>query len=299
MNTKTTVTLENIERILEQMKKNTKTDSISIKTKLSNRRLPLTCSKFGGFPYWPKSKSIPYPCSSDGRNLPLTMLAQINLSDLPENDIFPNKGILQFFVLNQLDIDNYRILFHKSIEEPIVFTQAGPIIPTSLMPDEIEITKESGQKITVPNIFWGEEGFPVTGELELDFSKKCEFVNPTENCFETEFRKAAKQQNISVPDDFDIFSDLSDDVYNEFYKFGCGHKLLGRPCFVQYDYRDNEENENDILLFQMDSAWSESGDTNRENFINFGDAGTAGFFIKKDDLKNLDFSKVFYDWACC
>ncbi|MBT2690555.1 DUF1963 domain-containing protein [Bacillus sp. ISL-47] len=30
----------------------------------------------------------------------------------------------------------------------------------------------------------------------------------------------------------------------------------------------------------------------------FGDEGTANFFIKKADLKNLNFSNVIFNWDC-
>lgn len=221
------------------------------------------------------------------------MLAQINLADLPENDVFPNEGMLQFFVLNEMNTDNFEVVFHKEIEEPIVFTRRGPIVPTSLMPTEIEITRETGKKEIIPNIFWGEAGFPIAGEAILEFSKGYDFVNLTENCFEVELRKAAKQLNIHIPDDFDIYTDLPNEAYNESYELSGGHKLLGRPCFVQNDYREGESKD-DILLLQIDSAWPASGETDEYFNINLGDAGTAGFFIKKNDLKNLNFSNVFY-----
>lgn len=35
-------------------------------------------------------------------------------------------------------------------------------------------------------------------------------------------------------------------------------------------------------------------------FSKYGcDAGNCNFFIKEEDLKNRDFSKVEYDWQCC
>ncbi|MDE5859478.1 MAG: DUF1963 domain-containing protein, partial [Oscillospiraceae bacterium] len=32
--------------------------------------------------------------------------------------------------------------------------------------------------------------------------------------------------------------------------------------------------------------------------IMWGDMGVANFFISENDLKNLDFSKVAYNWDC-
>ena len=148
-----------------------------------------------------------------------------------------------------------------------------------------------------PVLGGGEAGFPIIGEMALEFSKGHDFVSVTENCFKTEFAKAAKQLNIHIDDGFDAYNGLPDELYDKFYDFGCGHKLLGRPCFVQEDYRDDESS--DVLLLQIDSAYSDSGEEDSNHFIIFGDAGAAGFFIDREDLKNLDFSNITYDWACC
>ena len=287
-----------IESILQRMKENTKTECIYIRTKISSDPLPLTCSKFGGIPYWPKDKLNSYPHTSGQHQMPLTMLAQFNLSELPENDVFPRTGMLQFFVFNGMDTEPFKVVFHKEIEDPVIFSSSGPIVPTSLMPEEIEITRKSGKNEKVPNPFWGDYGFPIAGEFALEFSKRYDYANPTENCFETEFKKAAKELGIPVPDDLDTYSVLPEQVYEEFYNYASGHKLLGRPYFVQYDYREADD-ENEVLLFQIDSACSDTGEQDENHYIVLGDAGTANFFIDKEDLKKQDFSNVYYDWQCC
>jgi uncharacterized protein YwqG len=43
-----------------------------------------------------------------------------------------------------------------------------------------------------------------------------------------------------------------------------------------------------MLLFQL--AY--------DDYVMFGDGGIANFFIKKEDLKVCDFSKVWYNWDC-
>lgn len=281
---------ENVEKILKKIEENTKTEFIKIKTVISKKPLSLTASKFGGFPYWTDIET--YPRAKNG--LPLTLLAQINLSDLPQNNIFPDKGLLQFFILNAEDMENYKVVLHKNIDKTV--KPLHYIIPTSLMPETIEITADDGTPKVVDNIFWSGFGFPVMGELALEFSKESDSANPSENCFIPEYVKAVKQLGIQLPDDFDIYN-LSDETYKRlFLKSEC-HKLLGHPYFIQDDYRNDE---NEILLFQMDPAGAyDTSETNNKNNIEFGDAGNAGFFIKKEDLKKLDFSNVFYTWACC
>ena len=69
-----------------------------------------------------------------------------------------------------------------------------------------------------------------------------------------------------------------------------GHKLLGYPCFTQWDPRGDDYNERyNTLLFQMDSEVPD---------LLWGDCGVANFFINLDKLKNLDFTDVLYNWDC-
>ena len=282
---------QRLNEILQKVKENTKTECINIKTKIGTERLSTTCSKFGGVPYWPNNRSD-YPKTDKG--IPLTMLAQINFSELPQNNVFPNQGLLQFYIWNAEDTGNYEVIFHKDCSVPL--HPAVNSLPTSLMKESVTITWVGKAHSIVTNPFWGEPGFPIAGEMALEFSKGYDFVNVTENCFVEEFIRAARQLNIPISDDFNVYP-LPDECDNEWYEIGCGNKLLGRPCFVQNDYREGDD-KSDILLFQIDSA-SDTGDEDRYHYITLGDAGIAGFFIRTDDLKNLDFSNVFYDWKCC
>ena len=72
---------------------------------------------------------------------------------------------------------------------------------------------------------------------------------------------------------------------------GDGSKLLGYPCFTQYDPREYEEEKRkyDRLLLQLDS----------DEHICWGDIGIANFFINEQKLAEGDFSDVFYNWDCC
>ena len=72
---------------------------------------------------------------------------------------------------------------------------------------------------------------------------------------------------------------------------GDGSKLLGYPCFIQYDPRDYEEDKQkyDTLLLQLDS---DSG------YVYWGFQGLGSFFINGQKLKEGDFSDVMYNWDC-
>lgn len=311
------------EKLLAQVRKNTLTKFIRVKTipktyvtdikdKDKEGRLSLTKSKFGGYPYWPGANYETYP-KADGGITPLTLLAQINFAEIPsyKNDIFPRTGLLQFFILNADDMENYKVVYHKTIDE---IEPWHCFIPTSLMPEKFNIRdmEDGGTIKTLSNrLFWGDEGFPVKGELPIEFGwdYKYDTINLSENGFAQEVKKAMKQLNIpSIKNCRDFTNEinlnfipqsiyeLSDNIYESLFPNVDGHKLLGHPNFIQDDYRnDNDE----ILLLQIDPAGScYGGFMDENNNITFGDNGNAQFLITKEDLKNLDFSKVRYTWSC-
>lgn len=94
-------------------------------------------SKFGGSFYWPT-------------NTPPDMLflAQINFSELPENDIFPKTGLLQFFVTNKdnygvFEKDNCKVVYHKDISNGFECTCDEEYSPISKKHKiTFELTKE-------------------------------------------------------------------------------------------------------------------------------------------------------------
>src|SRR5579875_445467 len=51
-------------------------------------------SKINGTPYWEKNGKI--PLNSNGE--PMELMAQINLSKMPQLPSFPKDGIIQFFI---------------------------------------------------------------------------------------------------------------------------------------------------------------------------------------------------------
>jgi hypothetical protein len=77
-----------------------------IKATPSNSYSDTKASKFGGFPYLINLNDIP----DSKKNGKLKFLAQINFSELPKNDIYPDKGILQFFINNELYLDDFKVI---------------------------------------------------------------------------------------------------------------------------------------------------------------------------------------------
>lgn len=68
-------------------------------------------------------------------------------------------------------------------------------------------------------------------------------------------------------------------------------RIGGYPLFVQTSPAYYDDGVADVLLLQLD--------IDDECGIMFGDAGNCTFLISKEDLKNLNFDQVEYQWQCC
>ncbi|XP_045463866.1 uncharacterized protein YwqG-like [Harmonia axyridis] len=227
----------------------------TIKFKLQkNPDLKLWQSKVGGSPYLPLNE--PYPLNSEGE--PLLFLAQVNFSELPRIEEFPEEGILEFYIDGQDDILGYenkeggfKVLYFKDIEE-----------------DETKLHSEF-KKLTFP---FGP--FQVDASYSMDFSLEDQYMSILDYRFEN---------IVDYEDDYDMY-----DQYNDLYPAN-GNRLWGYPYFTQSDPREGVNNLKDYeLLFQLDSDES----------IIWGDMGVGAFFIKPDDLQKLDFTNILYNWDC-
>ncbi len=271
-----------IKDIIASVMQNNQKESIHIK--LLDEIPSLFDSKFGGIPYIPKDTGC--PTNQEGEQLKL--LAQINLSELKENGILPDKGILQFFIypddLYGVDFDNptkqdgFKVVYYDDIDTSVTLSDVEP-------------------KIINYNIDGYNYLFPLTGQCKLDFKYGYEPISIGDYSFESKF---IEEYNANFPDARinDLYDDLGDDVFNIIDKekgtTDCGHKIGGYPFFTQQDPRScMDYDEFDTLLLQIDT------DSAKEFEIMWGDSGVCNFFINSEDLKNLDFSNVLYNWDCC
>lgn len=229
--------------------------------------LSLTQSKFAGTPYWPAH--LPYP--RDSKAEPMFLLAQLNFSELPPLDGYPDKGLLQFYISGN---DVYGINFERPTEQSdfrVLYFE-----------DADETTAEKDFSFLPES----DAGYlPVTQPMRLQFSKATDYVGSGDVRFEKAFGK-----NFSAF--IERFGENEDTVGEELYdKFpNDGHKIGGYAYFTQEDPRKYKKEYADwILLLQIDSQGNE---------IIWGDVGVANFFIHPDALKRKDFSTVMYNWDC-
>jgi uncharacterized protein YwqG len=275
--------------VLDILEKNKKP---MIEISLSDEKPNLFQSKFGGVPYLPKDKEVP----KNKENEQLTLLAQINIEELPENNIYPMKeGILQFWILNDdilgLDYDTnlgdgYKIIYYKDIDKSVT--------------EEEILEKYKPYKDE-------DSYFPVEGEFSLSFKLTDGYFSDSNDDFreivDREMKKfydenKEKYSNILKIYDkenqlnyWEIWDILEEDKEIGEKLFGAGHKIGGFPDFTQSDIR--EVGDYEILLLQIDS------DRTEKNEIMWGDCGIANFFIREKDLKELNFDKAIYNWDCC
>jgi len=312
--------LENLEKaknLLEGFKAETKQPAIRLTTQRSDH-IAATSSKFGGLPYLPKN--FAYPTCALGNRLKL--LAQLNFAELPPLADFPTSGILQFFVLhdenigrewgNPINDGKYKVIYHKEIHENDRMTDFPEIkfVPPKFV-DKSWLPKISAESFP----FEGE--FLVTGELvevppisyTWDFNVKfkafCEkygifsefepYFLITENfgdwlkmteTMPQEEQLATKQK-----------SDKIEDLLIAFFGYCEWHLIGSYPFFTQEDPRFYVKNSKkyDTLLFQMASEYEQG---KPKDCIMWGDMGVANFFINRQNLQNLKFDDVLYNWDC-
>ena len=251
------------------------------KITLMENEMKITDSKVMGLPYIPKDKDIPKTSTEDQ----MLMIAQINCEDLKGLKDFPEKGILQFFVLNDedgllgLDFDNqtvqdsFRVIYHEEIEEFYDENELKSIYnPYNF--EESYITNDN-------------ESYKMNFELT---SEKERF----EDMFYHIFTKICKEKGLKQTQEDWLYRKLLNFMqYSENYYSQCD----GFAFFTQDDPREyNEEYKKfDTVLFQLNSEFDE----NTRNWkVCIGDAGVINFFINRENLKKKDFSEILYNWDC-
>ena len=275
--------------VLDILEKNKKP---MIKISLSDDKPNLFQSKFGGVPYLPKDMEVP----KNKENKQLTLLAQINIEELPKNNIYPmEEGMLQFWILNDdvlgLDYDThlgngFKVVYYKEIDKSVT--------------EEEVLEKYKPYKDE-------DSYFPIEGEFSLNFKLTDGYFSDSNDDFSEIVDKEMKKFHIENKEKYkeilkvygdkeylsywDIWDILEEDKEIGKKLFEAGHKIGGYPSFTQSDIREIGDYE--ILLLQVDSEGTE------KNEIMWGDCGIANFFIREKDLKELNFDKVIYNWDCC
>ena len=280
---------EKIKKFIEEFKKLENRETIKINL-ISETKTPLTSSNVAGWFYLPKTSTI--PTTSKGEQL--MYLAQINCEELPENSIYPSKGIMQFWIFGgDYNLGNdytkptsdskKRVIYYPEIEEH--FTEVE--LSEMYKPEE---DKKEGELITPIN-----DGAP----FAMSFEKTSQWPLPNDFRFEEIFNEKLNEHIEETKaeegfESYDIGEEEVDDIIEELdipnhtQIGGYGHFTQEDPRMYD-DFEDYTE-----LLFQLDSEFGTD-----DYYILWGDCGVGNFFAKKEQLRNLDFAECLYSWDCC
>lgn len=279
---------EKIKKFIEEFKKLENRETIKINL-VPETKTSLTSSNVAGWFYLPKTSTI--PTTSKGEQL--MYLAQINCEELPENSIYPSKGIIQFWIFGG-DYNlgsNYtkptsdskkRVIYYPEVEEH--FTEAE--LTEMYKPEE---DKKEGELITPIN-----DGAP----FAMSFEKASQWALPNDFRFEEIFNEKLNEHieetkaeegfesyDIGEEESYDIIEEL--DIPNHTQIGGYGHFTQEDPRMYD-DFEDYTE-----LLFQLDSEFGTD-----DYYILWGDSGVGNFFATKEQLRSLDFAESLYSWDC-
>lgn len=232
-----------------------------------NDNLTLRQSKFGHYPCMPKN--FDYPLDRYGDYM--YPLAQINFSEVPKLNGFPESGYLQFYI-------------HAGEVYGLSFEDNIPSDFKVLFFEESDVTEIKEDFSFLTEVVTGKTYTPVFCPHSLEFTFTHEYVGisefPSSDVGAFNIDRVLEENKI-------IAKELEEIIYNTFQT--TGSKVGGYAYFTQADPRNyNIAIEDYILLFQMDSG----------NQIMWGDMGVGNFFIHPEQLQKKDFSGVYYTWDC-
>lgn len=276
-----------IEKVMEKVKE-ILPPRPAVKFTVKRGETGLFDSKIGGTPYFPKNMEYPRGRKNSYKGQPLVLLAQLNFEKLPHIPDFPQKGILQFFIAGD-DLygmasecygealavqDEFRVIYHENVITDTTQLLSADEIPHYDGDDEILL--------------------PFTDEYRLIASTPDTMCATAHDFrFEEAFLKC---YNELADEPIEAMWDLEDDVSDAVYETEFPNAVIGGyPIFTQEDPRSNDcLGDCDTLLFELDSTCDQENNID----ILWGDYGTGSFFIPREKLKALDFSRVVYNYDC-
>jgi uncharacterized protein YwqG len=255
----------------------------NIKVRKANDLAPWN-SKLGGAAYWPKGQ--PYPAGPDG--MPLALLAQLNFSEMPPLPGYPGKGLLQFFIAgteSKAHVYGMPMYDAKPYNPQHFFTslQQQQWFRVVYRPQVLQ-DREQLQSTPLPS---NAMMLPITGTAALGFTSESEPVSMFDYRFERYLGKSSEKF-------FAQFGSQEEAVANNYIAFSDKPllaKVGGYSAPTQNDPRLLRPDEDWIVLLELHGSTAEDGLD-----MMWGDAGMGAFYIRRDDLDKLDFSKVVYYW---
>lgn len=268
-----------IDAIYARLKEATKTPCIKLEP-YKKASESLTESKIGGLPYLPLEGDMP----RDEKGEAMYLLAQINCEELPKNEIYPDKGLVQFWLgedednyLYGLDFEaptkqkNWRILYYETFEVGQSFEEVKNVYKPRYEASPLEVDEEGNASCFALRFSETESVLPLEAEA---FGE----------CFIRLWNEAYPEDKLEG----ELYEALSEDEHEYLWELTdepCS-KIGGYANFTQWDAR--KAGSYKTLLLQLDT----------EDCIMWGDSGIGNFFIENEAKQTADFSNVFYNWDC-
>lgn len=278
---------EKIKKIIEEFKKIENRETIKINL-IPKTKTPMTSSNVAGLFYLPKTANIP----TTDRGEQLMYLAQINCEELPENSIYPSKGIMQFWIFGgDYNLGNdYTKPTSDSKKRVIYYPEIDKHFSEEELREMYEPQKDKKEDELITPI---NDGAP----FAMSFEKTSQWIMPNDFRFEEIFTEKLNEhideQQAEGDESYDIDDEEVDeiieelDIPNHTQIGGYGHFTQEDPRMYE-DFEDYTE-----LLFQLDSEFGTD-----DYYILWGDSGVGNFFATKEQLRNLDFAECLYSWDC-
>lgn len=271
-------------------------DEIRVSYHTAEESVPACGSKIGGKPavpegfVWPRYLGTTYDDITKER--PLSFMAQINLEEAAGCDtkgLLPKTGILSFFY-EQMSMPWGFSTKDKGAARVYYFPETEQLMPVDIpedMDDEAimpELALAFGRHISLPEI----TDFP-EDITEMDFEYD-DYEECRRECGYTCDEWGDVTKLLGYPDT--IQNSMEDECESLLrgYSRGCPEDFAKIPKDVLEDIY--EKSRDWMLLFQM-------GTVEGEDFeYMFGDCGHIYFWIRRQDLENLDFDKVWLILQC-
>ncbi len=288
-NEKSNSNISDLDDLLNKLRKNEIATSIHD----ANDDDDVCKSKFGGKPAvpngfeWPRYEAENY--DGDTGNRPLSFLCQINLEEVSVYDkekLLPTKGLLLFFY----EQESMRWGFDPHDDgcaRVYYFEDTNSLLPYDLPEDLKEEYRIKEYSLS----FSSQDSYPSFEELECHSDIDCDW---------DEYDEAVENRGYEIESERHKLLGYADLVQGEMLT-ECERTTRGLYCGDHKSYQNTPEDvKNDInkcaaewiLLFQMSYIQEE------EFELMFGDCGNVYFYIRKEDLKNRNFDKVWLILQC-
>lgn len=258
----------------------------------TEEKVALGKSKFGGNPHLPEGFRWDYYEGEDYRgkkaNRPLSFLAQINLgevADLDTENLLPKKGMLYFFY--ELATMNWGYDPEDKGCARVYYVENTDGLKETPVPEDME------ENYIIP-------------EFAMDFSIKMSLPD---------YEELAEYYDIDEKIDWDDYEELAAEMNMENMEevsklLGFADLIQGSPLMECEQVTDGiysggivklteaerkeilEKSKDWTLLFQMSTLVGDNYE------LMFGDGGSIYFYIKKQDLKEKNFDKVWLVLQC-